>query len=70
MEYDIYFTDENENTFKVLTFETILDARIYLVNAEIDLFNDDSISDIDYEFIIDEILQEKINNKEFIIKGE
>jgi len=51
-------------------FETILDARIHLINTEIELFNDDSISDIDYEFIIDEILQDKINNKEFIIKGE
>jgi hypothetical protein len=49
-------------------FETILDARIYLVNTETDLFYDKTVSDIDYELIIDEMLDKKIKNKEFIIK--
>jgi len=51
-------------------FDSILDARIFLVNTEIDLFNDETMDDIDYDEAIDNLLQEKIENKEFIIKGE
>ena len=43
MKYDIYFTDENENTFKVLTFETT-DDRFS------DYFIDTIASNLQYDF--------------------
>lgn len=50
-----------------MIFKDTIQARIFLVNTEKELFYDRNINDIDYEDIIDELLDKKIKNKEFII---
>jgi len=48
-------------------FKNFLDAKGYLVNTETDLVYNRDIDDDEFEEIIDEMLDEKIKNKEFII---
>lgn len=51
-------------------FKDTIEARIFLVNTEKELFYNSEIDDIDYEIIIDNLLDEKIKKKEFVITGE
>ena len=53
-----------------MDFKTILDARIFLVNKETELYYDDKIDDNQYDDIIDEILTIKIKSGHFNILKE